>query len=452
MTPFAMPAPIPVDAGIPPPNPPNGLSPSEIAPGSGTSRFQEILDKEGAARTSQPKSRSSNRSEDASTRETDRDHQAGAAEKSAVNGTSDGPKEASPQGSDNGEGGDAQTQADAQAKDPAEGLQEGAQDVMAVVNGPTDLLAMLAASQGGLAAMDDGVADKPGMEMALMNGAQQGGSPMLNAMMRNAAGGKTPTQIGDAAAAAMAEASSEGEGDDGVPLLKGMVFGGGDTKSLQELLVNGKGGDASAKTALLGGAGADNLLKAASNLSAQGGGGDSFTQWMSAATEGKTTVNSNDQGLFKQPLTPASPRFGDDLASRMGRMQFISRPGQMEQVRVQLHPQELGTVKMSMHVDNESKVHISISAESEAAKDLLKGQMNQLKEALGRQGLELGEMTVDIGSERFQEGSAEQGSGENGANRPGFSAEDESHVDGEAAVLDRVLHLNAHGAGLNIVA
>ncbi|MBF0189542.1 MAG: flagellar hook-length control protein FliK [Magnetococcales bacterium] len=110
----------------------------------------------------------------------------------------------------------------------------------------------------------------------------------------------------------------------------------------------------------------------------------------SRATAGKP-------GLTAQtPLSTNSPTFADDLADEVGRLRVISRPGGAEQVRITLHPRDLGGLDMRLVVDEERQVHLMITAESETTRDLLNRQMPQLREALARQNLEMGEVVVHV--------------------------------------------------------
>ncbi len=99
---------------------------------------------------------------------------------------------------------------------------------------------------------------------------------------------------------------------------------------------------------------------------------------------------------MRPTLSTQSPRFADELAEKMGRLRVISRPGQSEQARIILQPKALGEIRIQMSVDEVSKVHLSISTETEAAKELLTRQISQLKEALARQDLGFAEVSVDV--------------------------------------------------------
>ncbi|MBF0126839.1 MAG: flagellar hook-length control protein FliK [Magnetococcales bacterium] len=108
------------------------------------------------------------------------------------------------------------------------------------------------------------------------------------------------------------------------------------------------------------------------------------------ASTPRTTVES-------QTTLPAqSPTFGEDLAEQAGRLRVISRPGASEQVRITLHPRDLGAMDMRLVVDDQHQVHLMITTDSDAAREVLQRQMPQLREALARQNLGMGEVMVHV--------------------------------------------------------
>ncbi|MEO5367224.1 MAG: flagellar hook-length control protein FliK [Magnetococcus sp. WYHC-3] len=93
------------------------------------------------------------------------------------------------------------------------------------------------------------------------------------------------------------------------------------------------------------------------------------------------------------------PRFAEALAEESTRLRRIARPGQPEQMRIRLEPRELGTLLMDLTVDGAGKVHLNITTESEAAREVITRQMHQLRSALEKQDLAFGEVMVEVGSE-----------------------------------------------------
>nr|CRH07442.1 putative Flagellar hook-length control protein FliK [Candidatus Magnetococcus massalia] len=112
-----------------------------------------------------------------------------------------------------------------------------------------------------------------------------------------------------------------------------------------------------------------------------------------AKTESKAKSTLQPNG---QPLRAHAPQFGDNLASRISRMRIISQPGQTEQMRLRLEPRELGSLNVQLQVDADSQVHVTITAESEQAKEALTRNMQQLRDALAKQDLGFAEMTVEV--------------------------------------------------------
>ncbi|MBF0284241.1 MAG: flagellar hook-length control protein FliK [Magnetococcales bacterium] len=113
-----------------------------------------------------------------------------------------------------------------------------------------------------------------------------------------------------------------------------------------------------------------------------------------------STPTANAKGAAATPtLSTRSPQFAAELAEQVGKLKIYSRPGQSEQVRLSLDPQDLGAINMKLKVDADNKVHLIISTESEATKELLTKQIGQLKEALAKGHMGLGEVTVHVGGE-----------------------------------------------------
>ncbi|MEO5334688.1 MAG: hypothetical protein H7839_21950, partial [Magnetococcus sp. YQC-5] len=67
-------------------------------------------------------------------------------------------------------------------------------------------------------------------------------------------------------------------------------------------------------------------------------------------------------------LSAHSPYLGEDLAEQVARMRLISRPGGSEQMRITLHPRELGAVDMRLVVDEQRQVHLMMTADSDTAR------------------------------------------------------------------------------------
>ncbi|MBF0214530.1 MAG: flagellar hook-length control protein FliK [Magnetococcales bacterium] len=134
-----------------------------------------------------------------------------------------------------------------------------------------------------------------------------------------------------------------------------------------------------------------------------------FAFAMRLVSDGSRAAGSKPGVTTQTPLSAHSPTFGEDLAGEVGRLRVIARPGESEQVRIALHPRDLGGLDMRLMVDEEKVVHLMITAESETTKELLNRQLPQLREALARQNLELGEVTVQVDDGRGGENAPEWG-------------------------------------------
>ncbi|MBF0138718.1 MAG: flagellar hook-length control protein FliK [Magnetococcales bacterium] len=122
-------------------------------------------------------------------------------------------------------------------------------------------------------------------------------------------------------------------------------------------------------------------------------------------------VNTSSQVIqyAAKPMPAYSPTFGEDLAEQLGSLRMISRPGMNDQVRINLVPRELGTLDVRLTVDDQNRVHMLITTESDAARDLLNKQMPQLRDALASQNLGLGAIQVQVDQRQRGDQSANQG-------------------------------------------
>jgi flagellar hook-length control protein FliK len=63
----------------------------------------------------------------------------------------------------------------------------------------------------------------------------------------------------------------------------------------------------------------------------------------------------------------------------------------------------LGGLTLDMRIDKDNRVHLRFTAESDQARDLLTRHLPQLREALAKQNLGFGEMSVDVGDRDAQQ-------------------------------------------------
>ncbi len=162
------------------------------------------------------------------------------------------------------------------------------------------------------------------------------------------------------------------------------------------------------------------------------------------------TTNPVIQHVSKAPLPAHAPTFGEDLAEQIGTLRLISRPGMSEQVRINLVPRDLGNVDVRLQVDDENRVHILITAETEAAKDLLNKQMPQLRDALARQNFGFGEIAVQV-DQRQKGDSSGQGFDGVGGGRGSLPGTDEINTTGSVPVT-RVNQPWTSAQGLSVFA
>lgn len=232
----------------------------------------------------------------------------------------------------------------------------------------------------------------------------------------------------------LAQLGIGGVGDDGVPVVPGGSDGGVRVTSailpstslalLAERLTQSQAG----------GRGVGFVEELASQVGKVQGTGEA-----SASSEsGLRSVTSGRGGLAAKsgaPLPAHSPQFSDELMERVGRMRIFSRGGEdTQQMRVTLEPEDLGTLDLRLRVDAHNQVHLLITTETEEARNLLQRQMAQLQEALARQNMGFGQVTIEVGDQQQgnpaasqwgfaeqrtrQEGGVDRGVEEGGVDQP----------------------------------
>jgi hypothetical protein len=147
------------------------------------------------------------------------------------------------------------------------------------------------------------------------------------------------------------------------------------------------------------------LMKMAGGGSAAGGKSEMLDA--TQAGQGMTMTRANGRSMAakvmsaSKPLPANAPNFADELSGRIGKLRMISRPGMPDQVRISLEPRELGELNVRLAMDsNSQQVHIMITAETEAARELLSRHMAQLREALARHDLQFGEVMVEVNDQQ----------------------------------------------------
>lgn len=112
--------------------------------------------------------------------------------------------------------------------------------------------------------------------------------------------------------------------------------------------------------------------------------------------------------ISRAPLSAQSPNFSQELAERVGTLRLISRAGVSDQVRINLVPRDLGNLDIRLQVDSDSRVHMLVTAESETTKDLLKSQISHLRDSLIKQGMEFGDVDIQVDVRQREESGGTQ--------------------------------------------
>ncbi len=97
----------------------------------------------------------------------------------------------------------------------------------------------------------------------------------------------------------------------------------------------------------------------------------------------------------------------NQLADKM----TVRTNGAQNEVQVRLDPPSLGKVRMNITTSGDS-VRATIVAENPAVKQVIENNFNQLRDAMGEQGLKLDSFTVTVGGESANQNPSGQASGE----------------------------------------
>lgn len=125
-----------------------------------------------------------------------------------------------------------------------------------------------------------------------------------------------------------------------------------------------------------------------------------------------------EQIQAKLDLPPTDIRFGEQVSKRIGMM--VSE--QMQSVRIQLDPPELGSLEIKVRVQQE-QVSVSFASNNQAVRDALESQAPRLREMLNQQGVDLGDLDVSSQGKQNQEGDGQgQNQGEQFIDEQGILA------------------------------
>ncbi|MBF0623810.1 MAG: flagellar hook-length control protein FliK [Magnetococcales bacterium] len=214
-------------------------------------------------------------------------------------------------------------------------------------------------------------------------------------------------------------------------LLGGMPEGEALEQLLVETLGSRQGGGPMGRVNGLEVVGAGLVSGAGGGMASRNDGSDPLMKGLEAGNPLQTASQraANDQSSVPRlTLSADGPDFAQELADRIGRLRMVSRPGQPDQMRVVLQPKELGELHVRLQLDGDNRINVQITAETEAAREMLTRQLSQLRQAFERQDLAFGQVTVQVGpdqSQRQDAGGFGDGEGDHGfrGSRGGRQAE-----------------------------
>lgn len=126
---------------------------------------------------------------------------------------------------------------------------------------------------------------------------------------------------------------------------------------------------------------------------------------ITSATAASTGTNSTPAGTVTTPAlqsTPGSPAWGEEFSQHMLGM---TQRGE-KQVDLHLHPRELGSLSVSLSLDDQGARAQFVSPHA-TVRSAVEQALPQLREALAQQGITLGETSV--GEQRHPSSGQEQG-------------------------------------------
>ncbi|MBF0425634.1 MAG: flagellar hook-length control protein FliK [Magnetococcales bacterium] len=244
------------------------------------------------------------------------------------------------------------------------------------------------------------------------------------AAIHDATAGASPAAAAGNLLSGMAFGPAAGGGAGGVAAGVGVGVGqtpGGSAERLDDLLAEVLGarqGGGATK-----GGQVENLtlqLATPSTAGSSSSAGFELPEGMVAVTDAANTSGSTaTRGETPQlTLSTTRPDFAQEMADSIGRLRTISRPGMPEEVRVILEPKDLGELHVRLQMDKNQQVHVTILAESDAAKELINRDQTQLKNAFAQNDLNFGGLTVNVGGqshqgtdERWRDGGRQGGGG-----------------------------------------
>ncbi|WP_261640361.1 flagellar hook-length control protein FliK [Erwinia mallotivora] len=174
-----------------------------------------------------------------------------------------------------------------------------------------------------------------------------------------------------------------------------------------------------------------------------------------------TTITSNVVSAASAALTPATTTTvtapaTSQLSSQLGSPEWqqalgqqivmFSRNGQ-QTAELHLHPQDLGSIQISLKLDNDQAQLNMVSGHSEV-RAALEAALPQLRSALAESGINLGQSNVS--SDAFQQGQSFSGQQEQQRNNSGgntFSLSAENDSDVTAIAVPASLQARASGTG-----
>lgn len=150
--------------------------------------------------------------------------------------------------------------------------------------------------------------------------------------------------------------------------------------------------------------GKTDALKIALSDTAQDGMPEEDGQQMRLVPEtvnAKSAVSGNAEAAQDGEVRSRRP-IDSSIMDQIGKA-FLRNENGRSEIRLNLHPPELGNLRMSI-ITHDNQVTVKIIAEAPMVKDIIDNNLNQLRADLGEQGLEIENFDVSVSQDHVQNG------------------------------------------------
>jgi flagellar hook-length control protein FliK len=118
-----------------------------------------------------------------------------------------------------------------------------------------------------------------------------------------------------------------------------------------------------------------------------------------SVTPGTTGIAKTAAKTVSQPLTPLNQ---SEIVDQIKTQIKVNLKGIVSEVKMVLKPEQLGEVTLKV-VTESGIIKAQFIAESQKVKEAIEAQLNDLKQSLTEQGIDVSELSVSVGQEGFDQ-------------------------------------------------